>query len=532
MTSAILPWQRREQTTQHQGDLKSLTDCGRLLPLTVCKTTGLRFQDWLIARLLRIRTKEGRIERLLPNRAQREFSRTGGRRNIVLKARQMGITTWIAARFFIATITQRGMLTVLVAHDQASAESIFRIVHRFWENLPERLRAGALQTSRANVRQLVFSLLDSEYRVESAADPEAGRGLTIQNLHCSEVARWPGDAQATLASLRASLTPKGEIVLESTACGAVGCFYNEWQRAHETGYTQHFYPWWWEEHYREEVSEPLSDLTEVERELKLLHGLDDAQIAYRRQQFAGMQKIALQEYAEDAETCFLRSGECVFDIDAVEARLAECAAAGEHRQMETFLPPQRGREYIIGVDPAGGGIDGDYACAQVIDRKEGWQCAQLHAHLPPQELAAKIAQLARSYNNALVAVEKNNQGGEVLSCLWNVEGYDNVYRSKSGEGFLTTSRTRGEVVAALSNAFFAASQSLHSDVLLREMRTFVRRKDGSGAAGAGAYDDCVMAMGIALRVRELLGCEQGKARRNFQKQEFFIFTSGNTAECE
>ena len=45
-------------------------------------------------------------------------------------------------------------------------------------------------TSRSNVRQIVFPRLDSEYRVE-AADANAGRGMTIHNLHCSEVSRWP-----------------------------------------------------------------------------------------------------------------------------------------------------------------------------------------------------------------------------------------------------------------------------------------------------------------------------------------------------
>ncbi len=61
----------------------------------------------------------------------------------------------------------------------------------------------------------------SQYRVE-AADENAGRGLTIQYLHCSEVSRWPGDAAATLAALRAAVPPDGEIVLESTANGACG----------------------------------------------------------------------------------------------------------------------------------------------------------------------------------------------------------------------------------------------------------------------------------------------------------------------
>src|SRR4051812_15164625 len=97
-----------------------------------------RLRHGAIWRLLGIRDKSGRNIALEPNRAQREFDRCYGRKNIVLKARQMGVTTWIAARFFLETITTPGTLTVLVAHDQRSAEEIFRIVQRFWANLPER----------------------------------------------------------------------------------------------------------------------------------------------------------------------------------------------------------------------------------------------------------------------------------------------------------------------------------------------------------------------------------------------------------
>ncbi len=160
-------------------------------------------EDLLIEGLLKVRSKSKGLVRLRPNRAQVEYSRQCTRRNIVLKARQLGMTTYIAARFFIHTITQPGTTAVQVAHNQESAEEIFKIVHRFWENLPEGMRRGALVTSRSNVRQIVFPRLDSEYRVATAADSNAGRGMTIHNLHCSEVARWPRDGMETLASLRA-----------------------------------------------------------------------------------------------------------------------------------------------------------------------------------------------------------------------------------------------------------------------------------------------------------------------------------------
>ena len=142
------------------------------------------------------------------------------------------------------------MLTVQVAQTREAAEGIFRIVQRFWECLPRSLREGPLRRSRANVGQMRFPELDSEFRVVSAADENAGRGLTIQNLHCSEVSRWPGDAGATLAGLRAALAPGGEMVMESTPNGAYGCFYEEWGRASSsgaqaTGWCGIFFPGGW-----------------------------------------------------------------------------------------------------------------------------------------------------------------------------------------------------------------------------------------------------------------------------------------------
>ena len=74
----------------------------------------------------------------------------------MLKARQMGITTWVSARFFLRTITRPGTLTLQVAHTREAAESIFATVRRMWEGLPEDLREGPLRLSRANAGQMVF----------------------------------------------------------------------------------------------------------------------------------------------------------------------------------------------------------------------------------------------------------------------------------------------------------------------------------------------------------------------------------------
>jgi hypothetical protein len=461
-------------------------------------------RDHLIAGLLKIRPKRGGSRWLRLNRAQREYSRTCSKQNIVLKARQLGITTYVAARYFLQTITRPGTLTVQVAHSQESAEAIFNIVQRFWENLPKAMLKGALVKSRSNVRQIVFPRLDSEYRVETA-DDNAGRGMTIHNLHCSEVSRWPRGGLETLASLRAAVVPGGEIVLESTPNGATGVFYGEWQKANETGYTQHFYPWWYDESYQEMVKKgKMLPLTPEEGELVKQHGLSEGQIAWRRKQWKTLRELAVQEYAEDPGSCFLVSGECVFELAAIEkaAGLAgEGTESEDNGRLTIWFPPQKGRRYILGVDTAGGGSDGDYACAQVIERTMGMQCAELHGHFPPYELARRVAELGRRYERALVAVERNNHGYAVLAHLNHLQ-CGNIFEKDGQLGWLTSAASRPAMIENMAAVLMSEPCLFHSLRLLEECRTFVRRADGSSAAADGAHDDCVMAMAIALAVRQ------------------------------
>ena len=502
---------------QVDDELELLTALGPHLDWRPPRLQGATIRDWLIERVLKIRSKTRRLVSLWPNRAQREYSQNCGKRNIVLKARQLGISTYVAARFFIQTITRPGTVTVQVAHDQESAEQIFKIVHRFWENLPEGTRRGALLLSHANVRQIVFARLDSEYRVATAADANAGRGLTIHNLHCSEVARWQGNPAETLASLRAAVPNSGEIVLESTPNGAAGIFYDEWQNADETGYTRHFFPWWYEDLYRVDGGPACTTLTPEEQQLMDQAGLSEAQIAWRRINRAQLRGLAIQEYAEDPVSCFRASGECVFELTAIEQALqaaTEAVQTSDNQRLKIWFPPRPGKEYVIGVDPAGGGVEGDYACATVIERSSGLQCAELHGHFSPRELAKQCVDLGHSYNDALLVVERNNHGYGVLAYLQS-SGYGNVYWQGGQAGWLTSAVTRPEMIENFASMLAMAPRLFRSPILLQECRTFVRQENGSPRAGAGTHDDCVMAMAIAQAARRAIAGAQRRGNGNW-----------------
>ncbi|MGA7156017.1 MAG: terminase [Acidobacteriaceae bacterium] len=445
------------------------------------------------------------------------FEEKRGRQNIVLKARQMGMTTWVAARFFLRTITRPGTMTLQVAHTREAAESIFRIVQRMWEQLPGNLCEQPLVRSRANAGQMVFPRIDSEFRVASACDVGVGRGLSLQNLHCSEVASWPGDAKSTLAGLRAALAPDGELVLESTPNGAYGAFYEEWcsgtdEKNETDALVRHFMPWWMEPSY---VRRGVEVLTDVERSLVERYGLSAEQIGYRRgleKNYGGMRS---QEFAEDAETCFRATGACFFDVDAIERRMDEVDPPLTTRRagrVMIWYPPAAEREYIVAVDSAGGGQEGDFAAVQVIDRMTGLQCAELQERLRPAELAKVAVELAKEYSEALIAVERNNHGAAVLAYIETSERYCRVYRQGVEAGWLTTAASKPEMTARVGSLLEQSPELFQSRRLLDECRTFVGRERGKTGAANGAHDDLVMAMAVGQAVRSELPAGRSRAR--------------------
>ena len=137
----------------------------------------------------------------------------------------------------------------------------------------------------------------------------------------------------------------------------------------------------------------------------------------------------------------------------------------------------------------------------MIERSTGLQCAELRGHFTPQELAARVAVLGRKYNQALVAVERNNHGHAVIAHLAMSAGYQNLYPGGAPPGWLTTAASRPRMLENFAAVLSSASFLFLSPRLLQECRTFIRHQDGTSAAAGGAHDDTVMAMAIALAVR-------------------------------
>jgi hypothetical protein len=146
---------------------------------------------------LKIKTKSGAIAPLLFNQAQAHVHarieaqrrRTGRVRVLLLKARQQGFSTYIAARFYHRTSLNGGLQTFILSHEQEATSNLFAMVERFHRHAPFQPSTGA-----ANAKELTFDVLESGYSVGTAGTRAVGRSKTIQLFHGSEVAFWPNAA--------------------------------------------------------------------------------------------------------------------------------------------------------------------------------------------------------------------------------------------------------------------------------------------------------------------------------------------------
>jgi hypothetical protein len=207
-------------------------------------------------------------------------------------------------------------------------------------------------------------------------------------------------------------------------------------------------------------------------------------------------------------------------VEVIDLRLSELEPGLETRRggaLEIWYRPAEGREYMVAVDSAGGGEDGDFAAVQVVDRETGMQCAELQERLRPADLAKAAVELAKEYGGAVIAVERNNHGAAVLAYIETSERYGRVWRGRGEReaGWLTTAASKPEMVARLGTLLSERPKMFLSKRLLGECRTYVAGERGKSGAAAGAHDDLVMAMAVAQAVRAEV---RGSGVRNWEGQ--------------
>lgn len=479
--------------------------------------------------ILKIVTKQGEITPFLLNPGQiaihkqleKQLKETGRIRALVLKARQVGISTYVEGRFFWRITQNRNANAFVLSHLAESTNSIFNMVRFFYDNVPHPAFKPPISSQSAQT--LVFDQLNSRYRVGTARSTQTGRGQTNRFVHGSEVAFYPQGADIVAGLLQTVGGQDSEVILESTANGAGGWYYDQVMKSlrGETEWITCFVPWFWMPEYVRKP-DPYFRRTPEEEKLATRYKLTDPQLCFRRAKLdeLGGTDLFRQEYPSTPVESFLTSGRCFVEEKALSAAESECYSpdfVGEFSQgqlmplekgsFKEWQAPMKDESYVVGVDVAEGLEYGDYSCAQVLDSL-GRQVACWHGHIDPWEWGNVVAQIGHRFNTAYVIVERNNHGLTSLRRLQEINypnlfiesSVDNAYGDKLTKrgGFLTTSKTKPLIIDNLAALLRQEESGIADLELINELRTYVIDAKGAFNSQQGCYDDRVIALAVAL----------------------------------
>lgn len=509
-----------------------------------------------IQRFLKIVDKKGRIIPFVLNEPQQQLYAVikeqwqAGKpvRIIVLKGRQMGISTLIEAIIFWMAATARFARCLIVAHKEDATDNLFQMSRQYYDNLPEPLKP-MLQAS--NAKELVFDKpgkskedgigLGSRIRCATAGGKGIGRSATLRALHLSEFAFWPGNKSKTLLGLMQAVPdePGTFVAIESTANG-FDEFKELWdqavadQAAGVDGFIPVFFAWFQMKSYRRAVPKNFQRTPE-EQELAETFGLDDQQLAWRRwcisANCGGSVELFRQEYPCTPDEAFISTGRCVFDKQALVLHRERMKAnKWEHG---SFLPvfnvdgkirnfrwcpeaggpvrilkhPEKGVPYVLGCDTAGTGTD--FFAGHVLDNRTGEQVAVIHHQFGERAFAEQAYCLGMYFNEALIGVEINYSTYPQI-CLQEL-GYKRFYirqrldtytgRLVDAFGFETNRKSRPLIVDGLKDVVKASLEGINDYATLGEMLSFIYDESFRAQAEAGSHDDLVMSLAIAHFIR-------------------------------
>ena len=484
-------------------------------------------------------------QKIVNEKIAKQLKETGRVRAIILKGRQMGLSTFTTARVFWKSYFNAYNKSVVMAHDSATSDALFTMSRNTIANMPEEFKPVF---KKSNAKEIMFEHNESGYRLYTAGSPEAGRGTTPTIAHLSEVAFWTHDEKILAGLFQGISEADGtEVILESTANGVGNEFHRLWKGAceGENDYLPIFVPWYLMTEYRRTVLEPeefQETLTDEEVQIQELHGLDLEQIYWRRLKIAegGLSKFR-QEYPLTPEEAFQVSGANVFNLEKLQSLVSSSIMKRQSFKLESstfednsegsleiFQYPKFDENFVIGADCALG-VGQDSSACVVMNTKNEVVALYRNNRIDPTQYGDLLFYLGRYYNNALLAVESNSLGIATLNRLKQMN-YVNLYHQTkvanvSNEegtrlGWRTTQATKPMIIGHLKNAIENDDINLSSPRIIQECMDYVADANGRTNAISGSHDDTVIATAIALEVLRTHRERLVQNKVGFQNQQF------------
>ena len=412
--------------------------------------------------------------------------------NIVLKARQLGLSTLTAGYALWMMTFQQDKNILVIATKQETAKNLVTKVRVMHANLPGWLKQPCVEDNKLSLRYKNGSQIKAV-----ASSEESGRSEALSLLIIDEAAFidkidtiW-GASQQTLAT-------GGRALIISTPNGVGNFFHKTWIGAEDGTNDFNFIKLHWSVH-------------------------PDREQEWRDEQD---KLLGPSLAAQECDCDFITSGRGVIDGILLE-KMKESSIREpiEKRGIDSnywiWEPPNYTKNYVVSADVSRG--DGtDYSAFHIIDVESLEQVAEYKGKISTQDFGNMLVNVSKEYNDALLVVENNNIGWAAIQQVIDREYPNLFYTSKDLQyvdvqhqmtnkyraqernmvpGFSTTSKTRPLIIAKLEEMFREESVVVHSNRLIDELFVFIY--NGNRAEAMSGYnDDLVMSFAIALWVRD------------------------------
>jgi len=412
--------------------------------------------------------------------------------NIILKARQLGISTLTAGYALWMMTFHQDKNVLVIATKQEVAKNLVTKVRVMHANLPSWLKQRCVEDNKLNLRYMNGSQIKAV-----SSGPEAARSEALSLLILDEAA-FIDKIDEIWTAAQSTLTTGGSCIALSTPNGVGNWFHKTWIEAEEA--TGMFNP------------------------IKLHWTVHPD----RGQEWRDEQDTLLgpSSAAQECDCDFLTSGTGVIDAITLEKlRKNNCIEPVEKRGIDSNMwiweQPNYNKDYIVCAD-VGRGDSADYSAFHVIELESLTQVAEYKGRLNTKDFGNMLVSVATEYNDALLIVENNNIGWATIQQIIDRDYPNLFYTSKDLQyvdvqhqvtnkhyreekkmvaGFSTTSKTRPLIISKLEEFFREESVVVRSNRLIDELLTFVYINNRAQAMN-GYNDDLVMSFAIGLWVRD------------------------------
>lgn len=466
----------------------------------------------------------------------------------ILKARQMGLSTFISFLFMLLTVFRAYAKAVITADLEDHTKNLFKIYKTFFDHLNDRLpnakkikhdelagifNADNLKPTLAHAKY--GEMMETEYGSSTiecvTAGESSGRSGHYKYAHLSEAGYMKSlEDLCTSIFQTVSINDTESIIIIETTANGYNEYKDRWDRdaSGSTAFAALFIPWFKNPDYRKKAPDKLPEFPLwFYDKLREHPEVTNDQLYWYWIKYSESQNKSktLQEYPWDPEDAFVSSGLNAFDAEILKSALnksyrynpehvrfaytKDYSLDGEHIKVSDVHPvemlgektfriytkPVKGRHYVVICDPTKGD-NNDYSAIHVMDQNTGVQQACFNAKDDIDKVAFQLYCVGLYYNTALISSE-NNTGPTIMNMLVKM-GYPKLYveQSEVGEnvnqtvslklGHCTTRGNRDGMIADLQIAIRDNPDLIKDTETLKQMQTFQYVKSATGTIKAQA----------------------------------------------